>query len=124
MELAERRADPDEMGFFELRKFIKRIVRAGGDPIRERTDLYMKLSYPFINFIILLFGVPLALRFQRSGLAMGFAQSLTIAFVYFGAIRIGQVLAYNGTLPPLLGATIANIFFGTAGIILLFSYRQ
>ena len=122
-ELAERRANPDEMGFFALRKFIKRVERAGGEPLRERTDLFMKLSYPFINFIILLFGVPLALRVQRSGVAMGFAQSAAIAFIYFGAIRVGQVLGYNGVLPPLLAATVGNIIFGSAGVILLFSLR-
>lgn len=123
-ELAERRADPDEMGFFELREFIERIQRAGGDPLRERTDLYMKISYPFINFVILLFGVPLVLRFRRGGLVVGFAQSVTIAFAYFGAIKVGQVLGYNGNLPPLLAATLGNIVFGAAGFILLFTHRD
>jgi len=123
-DLAKRRANPDEMGFFELRKFISRVQRAGGDPIRERTDLLMKVSFPFINFIILLFGVPLALRVRRSGFVMGFAQSLTIGFLYFGAIRIGQVLGYNGTLSPFLAATMGNIIFGSAGLVLFVSMRE
>lgn len=123
-DLAERKANPDEMGFFELKKFIRRIERSGGDPQRERTDLVMKISYPFINFIILLFGVPLSLRFRRSGLVVGFAQSLAVGFFYFGAIRVGQVLGYNGTLPPFLAATLGNIVFGLGGITLLISLRE
>ncbi|MCK5832038.1 LPS export ABC transporter permease LptG [bacterium] len=124
IELAERRVNPDEMGFFELRRFILRVQRAGGDPLKERTDLLMKITYPFINFIILLFGVPLSLRFRRSGLMVGFAQSVAIGFLYFGVIRTGQVLGYNGTLPPILAATLGNIIFGIAGIYLLFSLRE
>ncbi len=123
-ELAERRADPDEMGFFELREFIERVERAGGDPLKEKTDLYMKISYPFINFVILLFGVPLVLRFRRGGLVVGFAQSITIAFIYFGAIKVGQVLGYNGNLQPFLAAVLGNIIFGVAGFMLLFSHRD
>ncbi len=123
-DLAERRASPDEMGFFELRRFIRRVERAGGDPLRERTDLLMKISYPFINFVILLFGVPLSLRFRRSGLMVGFAQSVAIGFFYFGAIRVGQVLGYNGTLSPALAATMGNIIFASGGLVLLFSLRE
>ncbi len=123
-ELAERRADPDEMGFFELKKFIERVQRAGGDPLRERTDLLMKISYPFINFIILLFGVPLVLRFRRGGLVTGFAQSVTIAFVYFGAVKVGQVLGYNGNIPPWLAVTSGNFLFAAAGFFLLFTFRE
>ncbi len=123
-ELAQRRANPDEMGFFELKDFIERVEKAGGDPTREKTDLYMKLSYPFINFVILLFGVPLVLRFRRGGLVVGFAQSITIAFIYFGAIKVGQVLGYNGNISPLLAAVLGNIIFGTAGFVLLFVHRD
>ncbi len=123
-QLAEQRASPDEMGFFELREFIERIQRAGGDPLKERTDLVMKISYPFINFIILLFGVPLVLRFRRGGMVIGFAQSVAIAFLYFGAIRVGQTLGYNGTLPPILAATLGNIIFGCAGFIMLFTHHE
>ena len=124
-ELTEERADPDEMGFFELKKFIDRVQRAGGDPLRERTDLAMKISYPFVNFIILLFGIPLVLRFRRGGgLVIGFAQSITISFIYFGVVRVGQTLGYNGTLHPILAATIGNIIFGAGGVFLLLFYRE
>ncbi|RKZ28826.1 LPS export ABC transporter permease LptG [bacterium] len=123
-ELAERRADPDEMGFFELLEFIKRVRRAGSDAYVERTDLIMKVSYPFINFIIVLFGVPLVLRFRRSGMVIGFAQSITIAFAYFAAIRVGQALGYNGTIPPFFAATLGNIVFGVAGFVLLFTHKD
>jgi lipopolysaccharide export system permease protein len=123
-ELAARRADPNEMGFFELRDFIKRVEKAGGRPIAEKTDLIMKISYPFINFIILLFGVPLVLRFRRGGMVYGFAQSVTIAFLYFAAIRVGQTLGYNATLPPYVAATLGNALFGTCGFVLLLTFRE
>lgn len=123
-ELGAKKAAPNEMGFFKLRDFIRRVRRAGGMPLTELTDLFMKISYPFINFIILLFGVPLTLRFRQSGMVLGFAQSITIAFIYFIAIRVGQVMGYHGTLSPLLASTIGNIIFGTTGLALLLTFRE
>ena len=115
---------PEEMSYKDLKTFISEVVRNGGDPNRWLVDLYLKLSFPFSNFIIVLFGAPLSAKKQRSGAGLGFAISLVVCFVYFGIVKTTQSLGQNGTLPPLFAAWLANVFFAVLGFWVLLRARQ
>ena len=93
---------------------------SGGDPDRWLVDLYLKIAFPFANFIIVLFGASLSSRKTRSGPAISFGISLLICFLYFGIIKTGQALGHNGTLSPMLAAWIGNIIFGSAAVFIFF----
>ena len=123
-DLVELEIKPEEMNYDELSQFIEKMQMLGADTRKWLVDLYMKISYPFSSFIIVLFGAPLASRKRRSGPALGFAIALLISFVYFLFIRSGQVLGHNGTLTPWLGAWIGNILFGIGGILLTIWVRK
>lgn len=123
-DLQELQLKPEEMNYAELERFVAGMRSLGADARKWLVDLYMKISYPFANFIIVLFGAPLASRKRRSGPALGFALALLISFVYFLFMRSGQVLGHNGTLDPLLGAWIGNIVFGIGGIVMMFTARK
>ena len=122
-ELAARRQDPEQMGFTELRGYVDRGLARGRDVTRAMVDLHMKVSLPFANFIIVLFGAALAAIRRRAGLAVGFAASILICFIYYGVIRTGQALGYNGDLPPALAAWIGNIIFGVLSLFFLWRAR-
>lgn len=115
---------PEEMSYAELKEFIAEVERNGGDRDRWMVDLYMKFSFPFANFIIVLFGAPLSASKRRGGAAMGFGISLVICFLYFGLVKTGQTMGHNGTFSPFIGAWIANFVFATAGIITLIKTRK
>ena len=117
--LTQRQKKPEEMGYFELANYVKIKKRSGQLVAKESTDLHLKISFPLVNFIILLFGAPIAANPKRSGLAIGFAISLFIAFVYYTLIRMAQSFGYSERLPPLLAAWVTNIIFAILGIILL-----
>ena len=116
--------NPNEMGYFELRRYINKSIRNGRNPAREKTELAVKLTFPFSNFIILLFALPMALQMRKSGAALGFGISFMIAFFYFAFVRIGQSLGYNETVSPVLAANLGNILFGSIGFILLYINRD
>lgn len=119
-DLSKAQKKAEEMSYWELKQFIEKIKRNGGNPNRWLVDLYLKIAFPFANFIIVLFGAPLSSRKTRSGPAISFGISLLICFLYFGIIKTGQALGHNGTLSPMLAAWIGNIIFGTAaGFIFL-----
>ena len=109
----------EEMSYWELKRFIEEVRRTGGNPDRWLVDLYLKISFPFANLIIILFGAPLAARKTRSGTAIIFGISLFICFLYFGLIKVGQSLGHNETLHPMLAAWLGNIFFGIGAIAVL-----
>ena len=123
-DLVDLDQQPEEMNYFELKRFVERMSIMGSNARKWIVDLHMKISYPLASFIIVLFGAPLASRKRRSGPALGFALALLISFVYFGFMKSGQVLGYNGTLPPWLGAWIGNIVFGVGGVVLMLMTRK
>jgi lipopolysaccharide export system permease protein len=124
MNLLELQKQPEEMSFLELRLFIAEMTQIGAEVRKWIVELYLKISYPFANFVIVLFGAPIAARKRRSGTAVGIGISLLVCFVYFLFIRMGQVLGHQGSLEPWLGAWLGNILFGVAGIYTLLTARK
>lgn len=115
---------PDEMNTRELKKFIYQIIRNGADPQKWLVDLYLKYSFPFSNFVIIFFGIPLATMQKRSGAALGFGISLVICFVFFGLFRTFQAIGHNGLLDPMIAAWVSNIVFGIIGLVLLIKVKK
>ncbi len=126
LQISEKPADfarkipsSDEMGFFALRKYIKKIRRSGVVPYRELTDMWMKIAYALVNLIVIMLGVPMSFKQRKASYVYGFGQSFFLAFLYLAALRAGQALGYNGTLPPCLAAFLGDIIFGAIGVVLL-----
>ncbi|MFC1724695.1 LptF/LptG family permease [candidate division KSB1 bacterium] len=115
---------PEEMNFFQLKRFIERRRELGVDVRVWLVELMLKISFPFANFIIVLFGVPLVSKGTRSGGAIGFGIALVICFFFFGTVRIGQYLGRADMMNPVLSAWIGNIIFATIGLFLLFKSRK
>lgn len=116
--------DPESMRYSELATFIGRLQQSGNDPKKWEVNLHYKIAFPFTNFIVILFGIPLAAVKERKGISFGAGVSLLIIFVYYGFIKFGQVLGYKGILSPLLSVWLANIIFLIAGGYLLYKIRQ
>ncbi|UCE17648.1 MAG: LPS export ABC transporter permease LptG [Gemmatimonadota bacterium] len=123
-DIAQRPKDPEEMNVLELRKYIGRVQRMGGDAQRWRADFHLKLSFPFTNMIIVLFGTALASVRRKSGAAVGFGISLFICFVYYTVMEAGRAFGRTGDLPPLAAAWIGNVIFGLIGVTLLVKARK
>jgi lipopolysaccharide export system permease protein len=79
----------------------------------------MKIAFPFTNLIVVLLGSPLSARLRRGGIAVGVGLGLSLTFIYYGFIRVGQTLGDNAILPPLPASWMGNIFFAVCGIILI-----
>lgn len=110
---------PQEMNYRELKRYIQIVQRGGGDVQGYLVDLYLKLSFPCANIIIVLFGVGIAAHIRKSGAAVGFAMSIGICFLYWGLLRIAQALGHAGTFSPVVGAWGPNVIFGLLGVLLL-----
>jgi lipopolysaccharide export system permease protein len=119
-EIAREQRKPEEMSYRELDDLVTRIEQSGGDTTKYRVGLNMKLSFPFTNLIVVLIGSPLSARLRRGGLAVGIGLGLSLTFIYYGFIRVGQTLGDHAILPPLLAAWLGNIFFAVSGVVLIF----
>lgn len=111
-DFAETEEDPAGLSYWELSHYINRLHQSGGRVQKYLVDLYLKISFPLTNLIVVVIGTALALRARRGGLAVWFGLSVFISFLYYAFIRTGQALGHNGALPPLLAAWVGNLFFG------------
>ena len=115
---------PRDTRFFELLDLINLKRLMGQDTARDRVELYLKISHPFINFILIIIGIPLAANPKRSGGSIGLGLSVIISFIYFVILRAGQSFGYTHELPPVLAATIGNIIFMLIGLVMFFKARK
>lgn len=121
-ELLAEEKEPEEMSYQDLRAYIAKQERLGADTLTERVDLAMKVSYPFANLVIALFGVALigsGTHLGRRGGGMGFGLALFLTIVFWGFLRVSQGIGYGGGLPPAAAAWLANGIFGVVGLMLL-----
>lgn len=113
------------MNLSELNGYID-LLGMGGQPIyKVLMELYLRISFPFANFVTVLFGAPLAIRHFRKGSAsVGFSISLVICFVYYGMQRVFQSVGSNGVFDPFWSAWLSNIFFACIGLTYVFSSNR
>jgi lipopolysaccharide export system permease protein len=118
-------SDSDEMNYADLRAYIQKIQASGYDATRYLVALYSKLSYPLSNLIMVLIGIPFALKTGRSGgVALSIGMSVLIGFLYGILFYVFISLGNAGVLPPILASWSPTILFGLAGVLTLTSIRQ
>jgi lipopolysaccharide export system permease protein len=110
---------PEDMSFWELRDYTRRIREEGYDSTRCQVDLNFKLAFPFISLVLALVGVPLALRKKKGGIPFGITIGIGISFLYLMTFGLARSLSLSGALPPILGAWMANLLFLLLGIYLM-----
>jgi lipopolysaccharide export system permease protein len=123
--LKKAEKDTEEMGYGELNHYARRLQKAGYDATKYLVDLEIKLSFPFVNLIMVLIGIPFALKTGRTGgFAAGVGISLAVGFAYWILLSVARAFGHSGILPPLLAAWSPNLLFGGGGVVALLSVRH
>ena len=112
-----KQKSPDELVVSELRSYIDEMKFSGQNVTKAEVDYYSKTAFPFANIIVIIFGVSLSLNQRKGSAALQFGISILVTFLYLGFIKISQTFGYNGEIPPLLTAWLANILFLSIGIL-------
>lgn len=109
--------DADNMSIRTLREYAENLKRGGYQAYRYLTLMHTKIATPFAALIMVLLGIPFALRSSRSGgIAMGIGASIGIGFAYFVVNAVLLSYGRSGVLPPLVAAWGANFLFMLSGI--------
>ncbi|RMH73327.1 MAG: YjgP/YjgQ family permease [Gemmatimonadetes bacterium] len=123
-DFANKALQPDEMNYVQLGQYIERIRAGGEDVTKWLVRWHFKLAFPFVSFIIVLFGAPLSSATARGGNALGFGISIFVSFIYWGFVQVGRSMGETGALDPLFAAWMGNLFFGVAALITLWKAEQ
>jgi len=108
-----------EMNYQELSHYIADLQQGGFEVVRLRVQLYKKLAYPLITFIMAALAIPYALSAGRRGALAGVAIAIGIAIVYFIAAGLFEAMGDTSQLPAALAAWGPDILFGLLGGYLL-----
>ncbi len=129
--LSERPADfsievkeAQVMNFRELSSAIERKRRNGIKVTRDEVELWLKTAMPAANFIIVLFGAPLAVSRRRMGPGIGMAVGLVVYMAFMGSFYVTRSLGYSGMIPPVAAAWTSNFLFGLAGLVFFLKVRK
>jgi lipopolysaccharide export system permease protein len=118
-EVAAEQRDPSDMTIRELQTFI-RLLRGTGQRLAPYTvELQSKLALPFSAALYALLALPLGLRPQRSGRAIGLGLTVVVLVAYYVLSSVTVTLGLNGRLSPVAAAWLPNLALGAVGIALL-----
>jgi len=109
----------DQMGFRELRNYIRKLRQEGYDATRYETDLHGKIAFVFVSLILALIGVVFPMRSERSGgIAQGIGIGVIIGFSYWIVFAFTLSLGRSGTLPPVAAAWATNVILGVVAVVM------
>ena len=106
---------PEEMGLKDLYEYSERLEKAGIRNIKVAVDMHSRLSYPFVNFFMVILGLALALRSGLGGLAST-SLGVAVSLLYWFGYTMGLSLGYAGIFPPPLAAWIVPVFFAALSV--------
>jgi len=115
---------PEEMSFWELKKYTRKIREEGYDSTSCQVDLHKKIAFPFIALVLTLIGIPLGLKKKKGGIPFGITIGIGISFLYLLTFGLSTSLARSGALPPVFGAWLTNLLFLLFGMYLILAEER
>jgi lipopolysaccharide export system permease protein len=110
----------DTLSFLELRAFVEKLRESGHQVGKYMVQLYARVSFPLVHFIMALVGIPALFPGEARG---GHRVATAIAIGYWMVHSIALALAQADMLPPALAAWTANIIFAGLGTALFLNAR-
>lgn len=110
--------DPESMNLFQLRSYISFLEKNRLQSRTYKVEAAFKVAFPLVNFIMILFGIPFALKVGRSGTLGGIGFSILLSLVYWLMVGAFRSLGNAGVLSPFIAAMGANILFLSLALFL------
>jgi len=114
-----REKEPEEMSYWQLKRYAKRVSMEGYDNTRYLVDMNFKIAFPFIILIMVLMGTPISLKVEKGGVALAIFIGIGVCFLYLVTLGFTRSLGLSGVLPPTLSAWLANLIFLFLSIYLM-----
>ena len=107
----KRMRSPEEMSYWELKRYAENVGLEGYDATRYFVDMNIKVAFPFVNFIMILLGIPIALINKRGGTPLAVSIGVIACFMYLVIFGFSRSFGLSEILPPFISAWLANLVF-------------
>lgn len=113
---AEEIRKPEDMGIKELLRYTKRLEEAGFRNLKLLVDLNSKISYPVVNFFMVLLGISLPMRGKAGGGLATTAFGIFISLLYWVSHAMSLSMGYAGIVPPIIAAWFVPLIFAVIAV--------
>jgi len=116
---ASRQKAPHELSISEL---MKQMNSPRTDPMRRSRmlrEFFEKFSIPLAVFFMGIIGVPLGAQIRGRGRSSGIGISLAVFSIYYLCLTAIRSISTGGTLSPVIGVWIPNLFLAVSIMYLL-----
>ncbi len=115
----EKKSEPDELYFGELREYIYNSGENTGDMNIARLTLHEMFTVPLSIFFIGIAGAPLGAHIRAQGRTKGIIISLLLFLGYYIIFMLSKVLCESGLVFPAMGAWLPVLFLLIICVFLL-----
>src|SRR5215813_4647460 len=105
-----------QMSYLELKRYVTNLKQSGFDVSGLMVDLYRKLSFPLVSFIMAIIGIPFSFTTGRKGAFYGIGLCLAVGIFYWSTFELFDKLGGIDRLSPFIAAWFPNLIFGFGGI--------
>jgi LPS export ABC transporter permease LptF/LPS export ABC transporter permease LptG len=105
-----------QMTYPELKRYVTDLKQSGFDVSVLMVDLYRKLSFPLVSFIMAIIGIPFSFATGKKGAFYGIGLCLALGIFYWAAFELFDKLGGINRLSPFIAAWFPNLIFGFGGI--------
>lgn len=106
----------DQMTYVELKRYVQDLKQSGFDVSPLTVDLYRKLSFPLVSFIMAIIGVPFSFKTGKRGAFYGIGLCVTVGIFYWATFELFDKLGGINRLSPVIAAWFPNLIFGLGGL--------
>ena len=119
LDFGEIQLSPQEMGFFDLRKYALKLSAEGGKATPYFADMHAKIAFAFVPLILAITGILFSVRSERSGgVARSIGLGIIIGFSYWIVHAFAVSFGRSDVLPPIVAAWLTNGLFMVAILII------
>jgi len=104
-----------QMTYGELRKYVEELRKKQFDVTGLTLDLYRKVSFPLVAFIMALIGIPFSFKTGKKGAFYGIGICIGFGILYWSTFELFNKLGEVNRLSPLIAAWFPNLLFGIGG---------
>jgi lipopolysaccharide export LptBFGC system permease protein LptF len=104
-----------QMTYGELERYVEELRKKQFDVTGLTLDLYRKISFPLIAFIMALIGVPFSFKTGKKGAFYGIGICIGFGILYWSTFELFNKLGEVNRLSPLMAAWFPNLIFGIGG---------
>jgi LPS export ABC transporter permease LptG/LPS export ABC transporter permease LptF len=105
-----------QMSYPELKRYVENLKQSGFDVSGLMVDLYRKLSFPLVSFIMAIIGIPFSFTTGKKGAFYGIGLSIVVGIFYWSTFEFFDKLGGINRLSPFIAAWFPNLIFGFGGI--------